>query len=99
MAWTPVDKYMLKAFHAIILIMGQQPMANKEHYWRRDPWFLQTQVPHIMTRTNFMQIWRYLHTSGSQQPDPNDRVWKLRWFLDHLNETFEPANSLWTNRW
>jgi hypothetical protein len=42
-----------------------------------------------MSRDKFNQTWRYLHLQDNRYPDNNDRLWKVRWYLDHLYHRFE----------
>ena len=42
-----------------------------------------------MSRDRFHQIWRYLHIQNNEeQPQTPDKLWKLRWFLDYLDNKF-----------
>lgn len=43
-----------------------------------------------MPRDRFMQIWGYLHLqNNAEQPQRPDKLWKIRWFVDFLNEKFK----------
>ena len=42
-----------------------------------------------MSRDRFDLIWRFLHLSNNNQPNNNDKLSKLRFFLDYLNRKFK----------
>ncbi|XP_038124351.1 piggyBac transposable element-derived protein 4-like [Cyprinodon tularosa] len=44
-----------------------------------------------MSRDRFVAIWRYLHLQNNQAADVNkdDKLWKMRWFLNYLLDRFQ----------
>ena len=51
---------------------------------------LKTSFGSVMSRDRFSLIWRYLHLQNRQDPPPQtpDRLLKVRWFIDFLNDKF-----------
>ena len=41
-----------------------------------------------MSRNRFDQIWRYLHLSDNAAADGSDKLYKLRWIMNFLNDKF-----------
>ena len=73
----------------LCLAMGIQKLPQMHDYWWKTNWFFETKFNEVMTRDQFDSIWWYLHLQDNNQPNPQDQLWKLRWFLDHLQCKFK----------
>ncbi len=58
----------------------------REDYWKTTGWLV-TRFGEIMSRNRFEQSRMYMHLSHSA--DPNDKLRKLRPFLDLVNKNFK----------
>lgn len=88
--WTAVNKNEMKAFIGLCFAMGVMRMPTKSDYWKQNKWIFTTSFGKVMPRDRFMQIWRYLHLqNNAEQPQRPDKLWKIRWFVDFLNEKFK----------
>jgi hypothetical protein len=80
----------MKAFVGLCTAMGVMKLPAKTDYWRRSKWLFKTSFNDVMPRDEYTQTWRYLHTQdNTEEPPAPDRLWKLRWFIDHLYGKFE----------
>ena len=68
--------------------MGIMRLPSRHDYWRKSKLLLRTQVGTVMSRNRFDQIWRYLHLSDNAGDDGSDKLYKLRWFMNFLNDKF-----------
>ncbi|MEW8548513.1 MAG: transposase, partial [Candidatus Thiodiazotropha sp.] len=91
--WVPVDVPTLKAFIGLVFSMGIIKLPHRYDYWRQKRVMFRTAFNNIMPRNKFSQIWRYLHLHDSQAPPPDqpDKLLKIRWFIDYLNDKCSKA--------
>ena len=76
--------------HWAIFSMGFLRLPRRHHYWRTTKWMMTTKFPSVMSHNKFDLMWRYLHLQDNTAPVPaGEKVWKLRWFLNHLNTRFQ----------
>ena len=87
--WKPVQKEEMLAFLGLCLAMGIQKLPQRHDYCWKTNWFFETKFNEMMTRDQFDSIWQYLHLQDNSQPNPQDQLWKIRWFLDHLQCKFK----------
>ena len=71
----------------IMIHMGTVKLPRIEMYWSQDRLLYQEAVSSIMSRTRFMQIWRYFHLANNDtalpKEDPGfDKIFRVRQFLD-----------------
>ena len=91
-AWRDFEKTDMHAFIGLCFSMGFLRLPRRHHYWRTTKWMLTTKFPSVMSRNKFDLMWRYLHLQDNTAPVPaGEKVWKLRWFLNHLNTRFQEA--------
>lgn len=69
--------------------MGVMKLPARADYWRRNKWLFRTSFNDVMPRDEFNQVWRYLHIQDNTVPNNDDKLWKVRWYLDHLYRRFE----------
>ena len=87
--WSPVDNPQMKAFIGLCFAMGILRLPSKNDYWRQSKWLFQIPFNKVMSRDNFNQIWRYLHIQNNdEQPEEPDKLWKIRWYLNFLDDKF-----------
>ncbi|MEG7522740.1 MAG: transposase, partial [Chromatiales bacterium] len=78
--------------------MGILQLPRRHDYWRTTKWLFATNFGAIMSRDNFNLIWRYIHLQDNNVPAPaNEKLWKLRWFIDHLNTRFQSVYTPYEN--
>ena len=91
-AWRDFEKTDMHAFIGLCFSMRFLRLPRRHHYWRTTKWMLTTKFPSVMSRNKFDFMWRYLHLQDNTAPVPaGEKVWKLRWFLNHLNTRFQEA--------
>lgn len=78
----------MKAWVGLCMLMGILRLPSRHDYWRKSKLLLRTQFGTVMSRNRFDQIWRYLHLSDNAGDDGSDKLYKLRWFMNFLNDKF-----------
>ena len=80
----------LHLFTGLCLLMGVMRLPQRSDYWRVSKGMLKTSFGSVMSCDHFSLIWRYLHLHNRQDPPPQtpDRLLKVRWFIDFLNDKF-----------
>ena len=86
--WEPVDVSIMKAWVGLCMLMGILRLPSRHGYWRKSKLLLRTQFGTVMSRNRFDQIWHYLHLSDNAGDDGSDKLYKLRWFMNFLNDKF-----------
>ena len=72
------------------MTMGVLRLPCRNDYWRLSNWLLKTNFGSVMARDKFNLIWRYLHLTDNDAPAAEgDKLSKIRWFVDFLNEKFQ----------
>ena len=74
----------MKAFIGLNIAMGIINCSDVRDFWSTDtilshPWF-----PSTLSRDNFLQILSNLHVNDNNNNARNDKLFKVRPFLDHL---------------
>ncbi|XP_052261867.1 piggyBac transposable element-derived protein 4-like [Dreissena polymorpha] len=89
--WVPVDIPAMKAFIGLCFCMGVLRLPSRNDYWRVKKRMFRTAFNTIMPRDKFNLIWRYLHLTNNDAPPPArpDKLKKIRWFLNYLNDKFK----------
>ena len=88
--WADFKKNDMQAFIGLCFSMGILKLPRRHLYWRTTKWMFTTNFPSVMSRNKFDLMWRYLHLQDNTVPAPaGEKVWKLRWFLDHLTTRFQ----------
>ena len=89
----------MKAFVGLCFAMGILKLPKRAQYWRSSKWLFSTEFGSIMPRDRFDLLWRYLHLQDNKDTSINksDKLWKLRWFIDHLNARFQSVYSFGEN--
>lgn len=83
--WSPQEK----TFICLCMAMGVLQLPAR-HDYRSQCKSLSNTSTNYVSRDHFYNVWRYLHLHDSTSPPPPkpDRLIKIRWFLEHLNQTF-----------
>ena len=84
--WVEVTDEEMSKFFGIIFYMGLVALPSYKHYWRKDGNYRNAYIPKVMTRDRFHGIMRFLHF-GNNEEIFDDRLGKVRFLLNHLNET------------
>jgi len=83
----------MKAFFAIHLVMGLQPVPSMWDCWSSDPILQVPYIANIMPLKRFEELWAYVHFNDnekmtSRDDENHDRAFKVRLVMDHLNKRF-----------
>ncbi len=81
----------LKQFLGINFVMTYIRYPRLRQYWSQDEALRCAIIADSMTNKRFEQIRRYLHFTNNDNPDADDRLWKLRPFLEKLKISFREA--------
>lgn len=77
-----VSKTEMQVFLGILLLSGYHTLPNERLYWSTDEDVGVPVVFEKMSRNKFQEIKRYFHLSDNSCLNPNDKLAKLRPFLD-----------------
>lgn len=78
----------MKCFLSILLISGYSVLPGKRFYWESQADVNNSMVSGAMRRDRFVQIMRCIHCADNSKADPDDKVWKLRPFINKLKSNF-----------
>lgn len=88
----------LKVYIGILVVSGYSVQSRLESYWSSDPDLRNELVCQAMRKNRFKQISQFLHFKDMNEPDPTDKIWKLRPLTDHLKKNmlsnFHPEQDL-----
>ena len=84
--WNPVDVPEMKKFVGVLLMMGVVRLPSYQKYWSTDPFYNNKFASSAMTRDRFLSILRFWHF-GNQDDFPGDRLGKVRYLINHVNDT------------
>ncbi|CAG5019923.1 unnamed protein product [Parnassius apollo] len=87
--WQPTDKHEIKRFFGLILFMGLVKLPSISDYWSTDNIFQQPFPRTVMTRNRFELLLQYLHFADNYNLNPNDRIGKIRYLVNLLNDKFK----------
>ena len=76
----------IKLFLAILLLSGYNPLPRKKMYWENLPDVHNESVSDAMSRNRFDAIMQNLHLCDNENPDPNDKMWKIRPLYNMINQ-------------
>ena len=75
------------SFLGLIIYMGFVKLPDIERYWSTEPPYHGLWARRFMTRKRFQAILSFLHVVNPDTEDPQDRLRKLRYLLDHFKST------------
>ena len=78
----------LNRYFVILLLSGYNKMPFRRMYWETRSDANNFLVSQCISRNRFLKIYQYLHFNGNMSIDYNDRVYKIRPIIDHLNACF-----------
>lgn len=79
-----VSKNEMKVFLAILIVSGYVVLPGKRYYWESQGDMRNNLISDSMRRDRFFQIMRFIHCADNTKPVHNDKVWKLRPFMDKV---------------
>lgn len=87
------DESELRAFFAILIIMGFHQLPTARLYWSSNENFRVRKISNIMTQKRFLKILRFLHLNdNSKMPKRDsvnyDRLYKIKPLIIHLKKKF-----------
>ena len=75
--------------------MGVLHLPHLEMYWQSDCNLIETpEVSSIMSRARFEQIFRFLHLADNSRDPGNDKLFKVRHFVDLTTNRFQANYTL-----
>lgn len=92
--WSDTHVDEIKAFLAIIILMGINPQSDIELYWSADPFYNNIEISGTMTCKRFKKILENLHVCDITAHLPrdhkdHDKLQKVRPLLDYLKRTYQ----------
>ncbi|XP_047112517.1 piggyBac transposable element-derived protein 2-like [Schistocerca piceifrons] len=88
------NQYEIKAFLGTNLVMGYHILPTFRSYWATEPDLGVPYIAQIMPLHQFEEIRKYLHFSNNaDQSIKEDRTYKVRPVITHLNKTFQESPS------
>ncbi|KAI4455177.1 transposase is4 [Holotrichia oblita] len=83
-----VSKNEMKCFIVILIISGYVSLPGKRYYWKSQGDMRNSTISEAMRRNRFFEIMKCLHCADNSNSDPNDRMWKLRPYMEKLKLKF-----------
>ncbi|KAG5867349.1 hypothetical protein JTB14_038395 [Gonioctena quinquepunctata] len=97
-SWTPVDRHEMYIFIAVTLLMPLTKKQRINDYWSTDSFLLTPAFGQIMPRDRYLLLLKMLHFGDNDNPNQNDKLFKIRLILDHLRQcftnSFEPFQNV-----
>lgn len=81
-----VSKEEMKVYIAILIISGYNKLPSKRNYWSHGNDFRNSAIYNVMRRNKFDEIMSYLHFNSNENFDSDDKYWKLRPLIEHLQK-------------
>ncbi|KAK3894509.1 hypothetical protein Pcinc_001763 [Petrolisthes cinctipes] len=79
--WEATTVRELFVFLALMLIMPLSKKHVLQHYWRNDALISTPLFSKYMPRDRFLLLSSFLHFSDNENPNKEDRIWKVRGFV------------------
>lgn len=87
--WTDTDYRELYCFIAVNFLMAQTKKNVIHDYWTNDKLLTTPIFKQIMSRDRYLLLLRMLHfADNNTEPDPEDKIWKIRKIVNHLQTKF-----------
>lgn len=80
-----VDRDIIRASHAIMMMSGYLSPAQRRMYWEKREDTGNALVKKTMSRNTFDNVMRYTHFANSQKPKVDDPFWKVRLLFNAMN--------------
>lgn len=81
-----VDRDLIRASHAIMLMSGYITPAQRRMYWEKKEDTSNLLARKTMSRNAFDDVMRYTHFVNSEKPKADDRFWKVRPLFNAINK-------------
>ena len=78
----------LKVFFAILIVSGYNSLPRTSMYWSYDPDVYNKAISNAMRRDRFESIKKCLHFNATDKLDKDDKYYKLRPLISHLQKKF-----------
>ena len=82
-----------RAFLGINYIMSISKLPNLKCYRSVDSYWSNDDVRNTMTRNHFVSILQNQHFNDNETADKSSKAYKMRNFINHLNEDFQNTMS------
>jgi Transposase IS4 len=73
---------------SILILSGYCVVPGKRMYWKSSDDVRNDLIYNAMRRERFVQIMRFVHFSDNTRPDMNDKMWKMRPFMNLVKSNF-----------
>ena len=83
----------MKAFLGVNYMMALNQLPKLSLYWDSDVFIGNTGIQNVFIRDRFKEILQNLHFADNIQSDQEDKGYKIRPVIDHLNESFRQVYS------
>ena len=89
----------IKSFVGIMILMGIVKLPRFRMYWREDHLLHQGGISAVMSRTRFLQIWRYFHLADNSVAPPvgadgYHNLFRVREFLNIISSNISREYKL-----
>lgn len=85
------NKNEMYLYLAICLLMPQVKKQRVKDYWSKD-FVIETPVfAQLMSRGRFIELTKYLHFADNANVNKNDKLFKIRFVVDHFRKTFRDS--------
>lgn len=91
--WTPTSNAELKAWLGICIIMGIVKTNRFRSYWSSNPLLRNEAIARTMTLSRYEKLTEHFHVSSRVNENRMDKLCKIRWLFDHLNDKFPEIKS------
>ena len=89
--WYSTTADEIKAYIGINILMGIAQLPEGRDYWSSDQLLHNDYVAKRFSRNRFEKLSRYLHISDPTTPDATDKLYKVRTFLNKLEDKFHTS--------
>ena len=83
----------MKAFFGVNYMMALNQLPKLSLYWDSDVFIGNTGIQNVFIRERFKEILQNLHFADNTKSDKEDKGYKIRPVIDHLNELFRQVYS------
>lgn len=85
--WKDVSVSELKIFFGLIMWFGLDQKPSIASYWSQNPLY-KSEISRYMSRNRFEIILANIHTCNNEIADTSDKMYKIRYLIEDLNEKF-----------
>lgn len=87
-SWKPTTEEEIKAYFAILILMGIKDLPEHNDYWSTDAALGDQFISSRMSRRRYEKLSKYVHLTDPNVEDANDKLGKVRPFIKLLKQKF-----------